>query len=97
MRKKEKATSETFIKKIDNTFKFSEKAGNGIVKMQMSVDKHGKLARYSLAYINFRLCHVDNGRVIGYDNSHGYHHRHYFGEEEPIDFISFEAIAEQFE
>jgi len=82
---------------LDDTINMPEKSGNGILKLQASVDHTGKLVRYSLAYINFRLCHLDNGRVLGYDNSHGYHHRHYMGKEEPVDFTSFEAVAERFD
>lgn len=86
-----------FVKIVDETTKLPEKSGNGVLKMQVSVDQKGKLARYSLTYINLRLCGIDNGRVLGYDNSHGYHHRHYMGKEEPVNFVSYEAIAEQFE
>lgn len=51
-----------------------------------------------MAYINHRLYQQDNGRVIGYDNAHNYHHRHYFGEVKPVDdFISYEDILERFE
>jgi hypothetical protein len=86
-----------YTKIIDDIIKMSEKSGNGIVRMMASVDTKGKLAKYSLAYINFRICSVDNGRVLGYDNSHGYHHRHYMGNEEPIEFDSYESVIEQFE
>ena len=34
---------------------------------------------------------------MGYDNQHGYHHRHYFGEVTPVDFISFEDTEARFE
>lgn len=37
-----------------------------------------------------------NGRVISYDNAHDYHHRRYFGQVEPVDFVSFEDIQDQF-
>ena len=39
----------------------------------------------------------DNGRVIGYDNAHGYHHRHAFGRVEAIEFVGFEDIEARFE
>ena len=74
-----------------------ERAGNGIITMQISVDNQGKLVHYSLAYINHRLCGADNGRVLGYDNSHGYHHRHYMGKEEPVEFVSYDETFERFE
>ena len=65
--------------------------------MVVKVDEQAEVQRYSMAYINHRICSVDNGRVLGYDNSHGYHHRHYMGQEEPIKFQSYSAIAERFE
>lgn len=39
----------------------------------------------------------DHGRVLGYDNAHGYHHRHYFGTVEPVTFVSFADIEARFE
>ncbi len=38
------------------------------------------VTRYNLAYINHSICNVDNGRVLGFDNAHDYHHTHYIGE-----------------
>jgi hypothetical protein len=87
----------TFTKVVDDTVKIPEKAGNGTLKIRVSVDKEGELGRYSLTYINHRLCSIDNGRILGYDNSHGYHHRHYMGKEEAVEFESYEAVADQFD
>lgn len=56
----------------------------------------GDVVAYSLAYINLRRCPVDNGRVLGYDNSHDYHHRHFMGTTEPIRFTTYEALVERF-
>lgn len=50
----------------------------------------GRITRYNLAYINHKLYAGDNGSVVGYDNAHDGHHRHYFGVVEPIEFVSFE-------
>ena len=36
------------------------------------------------------------GRVVGYDNSHGDHHRHFAGAEEKFAFISYEGLLERF-
>ena len=52
--------------------------------------------KYSLAYINPRVCGLDNGRVLGYDNSHDHHHRHFMGTTEHIDFKSFEDLSRRF-
>ncbi|WP_278278542.1 DUF6516 family protein [Acidithiobacillus sp. HP-2] len=51
----------------------------------------------TLAYISHAICAVDNGRVVGYDNQPGYHHRHYLGDMHPIDFVSFEEVEARFE
>jgi hypothetical protein len=56
----------------------------------------GKVVAYSLAYINLKQCPVDNGRVLGYDNSHDYHHRHFMGRVEAVDFTTYAALAERF-
>jgi hypothetical protein len=39
---------------------------------------------------------VDHGRVLGFDNSHGYHHRHFMGKVEPVEYTSYDEIAERF-
>jgi Family of unknown function (DUF6516) len=85
------------IKINDETHKISDKRGNGKLRREVWVDGEGKVVRYNLAYINHHLFQGDNGRVIGYDNAHGAHHRHYFGEITPVDFVSFDDIEEQFE
>lgn len=61
------------------------------------MDDAGRVIRYNVAYINHGICGVDNGRVVGYDNAHGYHHRHFMGHVEPIDFLSYEDVEERFE
>ena len=58
--------------------------------------EEGKVVAYSLAYINLKRSAVDNGRVLGYDNSHGYHHRHFMGQVEAVKFTSYAALAERF-
>jgi len=55
------------------------------------------VVRYNLAYINHAIQSDDNGRVVGYDNAHGYHHRHCLGTVEPVDFVSFEDVEARFE
>jgi hypothetical protein len=57
----------------------------------------GTVVKYSLAYINARVCGVDNGRVLGYDNHHGYHHCHYMGAVENVEFTTYKALQERFE
>ena len=56
----------------------------------------GQVVAYNLTYINRRICRVDHGRVLGYDNSHGYHHRHFMGKTEPVEYVSYDALTEHF-
>ncbi len=81
---------------VDESIKLPEKQGNGILKLIVKTNEKGEVNRYSLAYINVNICHVDNGRVLGYDNSHGYHHRHCMGKEERVTFKNYESIADRF-
>ena len=85
-------------KLYDDTHKISDKRGNGKLRREVWVDDvSGKVTRYNLAYINHSIHAGDNGRVVGYDNAHDGHHRHYFGVVEPIEFVSFEDTEERFE
>jgi hypothetical protein len=86
-----------YIEIVDETHTISEKSGNGLLKYLVNADSTGKIIKYSLTYINFRLCKADNGRVLGYNNNYVYHHRHFMGKEEKVNFISFEEISERFE
>lgn len=84
-------------KLTDEKYTISNKRGNGTLRREIWVDSAtGTLTRYNLAYINRALCSADNGRVIGYDNAHGGHHRYYMGTVEPVKFVSFEDIEEKF-
>ena len=86
------------VKIIDESHKISDKRGNGKLRREVWADAvTGKLTRYNLAYINHNIHAGDNGRVVGYDNAHDGHHRHYLGAVEPIEFVSFEDIEERFE
>lgn len=71
--------------------------GNGQLIRKVSVDENDRIVRYNLAYINHNLCQLDNGRVLGYDNAHNYHHKHYMSREEPIKFINYEEIEKCFQ
>lgn len=84
-------------KAVDETHTISGKRGNGQLRREVWVNEKGQVVRYNLAYINHDLHHGDHGRVVGYDNQHGYHHRHYFGVVEPVDFVGFEDVENRFE
>ena len=84
-------------KKIyDDRHAIAKRRGNGELRREVWVDESGKVTRYNLAYINHDLHQGDNGRVVGYDNAHGFHHRHYFGCVEPVEFASFDDIEVRF-
>jgi hypothetical protein len=76
-------------------YRLKGKRKGALLKEQIWLED-GKVVAYSLAYINLKRCPVDNGRVLGYDNSHGYHHRHFMGRVETVDFSNYTALAERF-
>lgn len=57
----------------------------------------GRVIEYALAYINPNIYSGDNGRVLGYDNSHGFSHKHYLGNRTAEDFTSYEALYDLFQ
>lgn len=85
------------IKVSDDSWSLSSKNGNGVLRREVWVNELGRVVRYNLAYINHRIFQGDNGRVVGYDNAHGFHHRHLMGVVEPIEFKSFEDLEERFQ
>ncbi len=83
---------------IDDCHTLPNRRGNGQLRREVWVDETtDQVTRYNLAYINHNLYGLDNGRVVGYDNAHGYHHRHFKGTVEAIDFISFGDIEARFQ
>ena len=77
---------------IVDSDKITQMPGNGQLERKVLVDAQGGVTRYKLA-----LNSDDNGRVVGHGNQHGYHHRHYFGVVEPVNFTSSEYIEDQFQ
>lgn len=82
---------------VDESFALRKSKGNGRLRRQIWCNSEGEITRYSLAYINHHHFSGDNGRVLGYDNAHSYHHRHYMGTIEPVNFKSFAEIEERFQ
>lgn len=81
-------------------FELRPKSGGGLLSYEVwGYQEKGKtvVTRYNLAYINHSICHVDNGRVLGFDNAHDYHHRHYMGEVTAVAFTSYGATLEKFQ
>lgn len=81
-------------------FELKAKSGGGLLSYEVwGYKSQGKtvVTRYNLAYINHAIHRGDNGRVLGFDNVHGYHHRHFMGKVESVEFESFEATQERFQ
>lgn len=78
--------------------KIPSRLGGGILKERVIRELPSKkVVSYALAYVNPRIFSGDNGRVLGYDNSHDYSHRHYMGVVTPDSLTSYEALYERFE
>jgi CHASE1-domain containing sensor protein len=98
MTKKTKSKIESQLER--ETFKLKANKGGGILSFEVwGYVQGGKtvVTRYNLAYINPLICQKDNGRVLGFDNAHDYHHRHYMGKVAPVEFVSYEQTLEQFQ
>lgn len=68
-------------------FKLKPKSGGRLLSYEVwGYRDRGKtvVTRYNLAYINHALYRGDNGRVLGFDNAHDYHHRHFMGKVEAV-------------
>jgi hypothetical protein len=83
-------------KKIDETLHLSGERRGAVLKEEVWFEGE-EVVKYSMAYVNPRICAVDNGRVLGYDNTHRQHHRHFRGRTEEISFHGYEALVTRFE
>ena len=83
-------------KKVDETTRVRCRCGMGIIREEVWTGRDGRIEKYNLAFINHTLCRTDNGRVLGYDNAHGEHERHFKGAVSRYEFTSYEALVERF-
>lgn len=83
-------------KRIDETMHLSGERRGAVLKEEVWFERD-RVVKYSLAYINPRIFAVDNGRVLGYDNTHQQHHRHFRGRTEEIAFYGYEELVTRFE
>ncbi len=90
------AENKKYTKAVDERYRVPEKKGGGLIKFEVW-ELYGKMVKYSMAYINKSIFAKDNGRVLGYDNTHNYHHRHYFGEIYVVDdFVNYAELVKRF-
>lgn len=95
---REKKTQTLFKKVVSEQFPINKKRGGGIIKIEAWENEEGEIVKYSMAYINHLIFPEDNGRVLGYDNTHNSHHKHYFGEISKVhDFINYQELIGRFE
>lgn len=96
--KRRKKENIRFHKVVSEQFPINPGKGGGILKIETWENDKGEVVKYSIAYINPLIFPDDNGRVLGYDNTHDFHHRHYFGQiSEVHDFISYQDLIGRFE
>ena len=81
---------------VDDTIVIRCAAGTGILREEVWQDDQGEVVQYNLAFINHVFCGVDNGRVLGYDDGHGFHHRHCKGSVTSFTYQSYDALLDRF-
>lgn len=81
---------------MDETTEVRCALGKGIIREEVWLDARGMIVRYNLAFVNHSLCARDRGRVLGYDNGHGHHHRHYAGRQGKFSFTTYEKLINRF-
>jgi hypothetical protein len=84
-------------KVVDETVILKKPRRGARLREEVWQTQDGKVTKYNLAYINHLVCRVDNGRVLGYDNAHYHHHRHFMGQVEPVEFRDYESLAARFQ
>jgi len=96
MARKRRPTKAKHEKRVEQTLYLSGRRRGAVLKEEVWYEGE-RVVKYSLAYINPRICGADNGRVLGYDNTHEYHHRHLMGKVEEIEFPGYEKLVARFE
>lgn len=84
-------------KAVDDTDQVRCKSGSyGVLREEVYVDAAAAVVKYNLVFIHHGLYQADNGRVLGYDNAHGQHERHWMGSVKAVRFISYERTLRRF-
>ena len=86
----------TKVTDVEFHFRCSSGAG-AIYREEVYVDRSNRVVKYNLAFIHFGVCQADHGRVLGYDNAHGVHERHFMGGVKAVEFTSYEKTLERFQ
>lgn len=83
-------------KVVDETILLKRPRRSARLREEVWQTADGKVTKYNLAYINHLVCRVDHGRVLGYDNGHDRHHRHFMGIVEAVEFKDYKSLAARF-
>jgi len=83
-------------KVTDYEARFRCAGGVGILREEVWVNAMEEVVRYNLAFLLPHLSSVDHGRMLGFDNAHGVHERHFMGQTQPTEFIGYVATARRF-
>ena len=83
-------------KDTDDEARFRCAGGIGILREEVWIDTAGKVVRYNLAFLLPHRFPHDNGRVLGYDNAHGIHERHFRGAVKPYGYKNYLATLTRF-
>jgi hypothetical protein len=59
------------------------------VREEVWVDERDLIVRYHLAFLLPHRLGAGNGRVLGFDNAHGVHERHYLGDVKQVSFTNY--------
>ena len=92
-----KKARRALTKVVDEEFMVRCKSGStGVFREEVFQDDSGAVVKYNLAFIHFGLCTADHGRVLGYDNAHGYHERHCMGQSAEVAYIDYKHTFDRF-
>jgi len=83
-------------KVVDETTEVRCASGRGLIREEVWQSENGDVVRYNLAFICHQLCTVDIGRVLGYDNQHDHHHRHFMGQAGPFQYVAYDLLFDRF-
>jgi len=83
-------------KVVDETAEVRCGKGRGLIREEVWQSENGEAVRYNLAFICHQLCALDHGRVLGYDNQHEHHHRHFMGQVTPFEYEAYDKLLARF-
>jgi hypothetical protein len=83
-------------KDTDYETAFKCAGGIGLLREEVWVNSKNEVVRYNLAFIVPHILSIDNGRILGFDNAHGNHERHFMGDVQLVEFISYDDTSNRF-